>query len=46
MPTEITLTETCHNLSFLSKLSVLGNSMGIIPDHARTADTLLKRLKG
>ena len=46
MSIKITLTETYCDLSFLSKLSVLGQSIGIIPDHARTAATLLKRLKG
>jgi hypothetical protein len=46
MPPEIILTETYHDMPFLEKLVVLGDSPSIVPAHARTAATLLKRLKG
>jgi hypothetical protein len=46
MPPEIILTETYHDLPFLSKLAVSCDSPGIVPAHARTAAALIKRLKG
>jgi hypothetical protein len=46
MPPEFILTDTYHDMHFLEKLAVLGDSPSTVPDHARTAAALLKRLKG
>jgi hypothetical protein len=46
MPTEVTLTETYHDLPFLAKLAKPGSHSSIVPAYSRTATTLLKRLKG
>ncbi len=46
VPAEITLTETYHDLPNLTKLAMLGDSPSIASAYARTAATLLKRLKG
>ena len=46
MPPEIILNETYHDLPFLEKFAALGDSPSLVPAHARTAATLMKRLKG
>ena len=46
MHVEITLVGMYHDLPYLTKLDMLGDSPSIVPAQARTAATLLKRLKG